>query len=347
MRTILRCGVFPLFIWMVSIIGGIHFPANPCRAQHEVFEKSVIQRWREYENFSRSIQGTVRWTSTTKDGKVRTDLFRYRQNPECALVIVPGREPGMEKCALANPLYSARIKRSTADASNAVLETFDPRSKLDTDKDVRTAIDGVFSGTSPHFMYAQTRLSHLVLSPSFQVIKVTRETYKGRELVQVDHIYTHDIPGSNKTYQERLRGSLFFDPSRCWCLRRSKNTREGVIGGEKRVDSELDVEYETIDHPSGFPIIKTATQHSIQFIYKTKKKSEHTSKAYFDLEVKEGPSNEEFTLSAFGLPEPGSEPVKKPMPMYVWILVAALGSFGLAVVFRYFAHRLARSQPSA
>lgn len=336
-------GSFWLFCLITMIEGGIFTDAR-CSAQHEIFNKSVLQKWAEYEAFSHNLQGTRRATFTTASGKARTNLYRYEQNRECALSIVPGREPGTEICWLTNPRYSAGVKRNSSDRSNVVLERFDPRLIDKTEKDIRTAIDGVFSGTSPHFYYSQSRLSQLVLSPTFKVVKVVKERDNGQELIRVDHTYSYDAPGSNKNHEERIRGSLYFDPARCWCLRRCKDLREGMIRGEHRVDFEHEVEYETIDHPSGFPIIKSETQHNVQVDVKTKKRNDHKSRFEYELEVKEGPPNEEFTLTAFGLPEPSGEPpVKKPIPMYVWFLITAGACGAIAFAFRYLARRRHRA----
>lgn len=345
MRTILQCSAFSCLIRMTLIVWGLHLPANSSRAQHEVFDKSVIQKWKDYEVFSRNLQGTQQWTGATSGGKTRTDLLRYKQNQECALVIVPGRNPGEELCGLANPSYSARIKRSTSDASNVILIKYDPRLSPGTDLDIRTPIDGAFLGTSPHFSYALTRLSQLVLRPSFKVTKVASESHNGQELIRVDHTYTYNVPGSKNDQQERISGSLYFDALRCWCLRRFKKSVEVMFRGERNSNLECEVEFETIDHPSGFPIVKSQTVHTIQFNYKSKQKSDTTSRADYDLEVKEGPPDSEFTLTAFGLPEPGSDEVKKPTPLYVWILVAAAVSVGLAVGFFFLARR-SRAKPA-
>ncbi len=56
-------------------------------------------------------------------------------------------------------------------------------------------------------------------------------------------------------------------------------------------------------------------------------------------EAADPPPVEEFTLSAFGLPEPVGVTWKKPTPTYVRILVAAGACGGLALLFRYLSRR--------
>ncbi len=102
---------------------------------------------------------------------------------------------------------------------------------------------------------------------------------------------------------------------------------------------------ETTDHPSGFPILKSRTERFKLFDYRNKRKTDVTSKTDYDLEVNDRVPNSEFTLSAFGLPEPGGEePVKKPTPLYIWILAAAGVCAALALSFRYLARRVRRKQ---
>jgi hypothetical protein len=50
------------------------------------------------------------------------------------------------------------------------------------------------------------------------------------------------------------------------------------------------------------------------------------------------PSEGEFTLTAFGLPEP-TWMVKKPMRWYLWVALAGIISLALAALFRWKARR--------
>jgi hypothetical protein len=340
MRKILQSKTASGLMWIILLVGFLHLHVNSSRAQNEVFDKNVIQKWKKYESFSQKIQGTVLWTNTTPGKNGRADLLRYKQNRECALEIVPGRSPGEELYGIHNPQYTARIKRSTSDPSNVVLVKYEPSSASESDGNARNPLDGLFIAMSPHFSYTQTRLSQLVINPSFEVTKIATVSHNGKDLVRVDHTYTYKIPGSKNNQQEQINGSLYFDPSQSWCLRRYRKSVE-VMAREQRISHfDYEAEFETIDHPFGFPIAKSQTLHTIQFNYKNKQKKETRSRADYDLEVKEGPPDSEFTLAAFGLPEPGgAEPVNKSIPMYLWILLAAGVCAGIAIGFRYLARR--------
>ena len=54
----------------------------------------------------------------------------------------------------------------------------------------------------------------------------------------------------------------------------------------------------------------------------------------------------EFRVSNYGIPEPVGVEWPKPIPNYVWFLIAA-GAFGVLMIgFRYFARRRTRNVPT-
>lgn len=113
------------------------------------------------------------------------------------------------------------------------------------------------------------------------------------------------------------------------------------------MDSENETEFETVDHPSGFPLLKSKTSRNMRHTYKDKE-NKTTSQVKIDYEwvVNDRIPDSEFTLTAFGLPEPGSDEMKKSTPLYVWILIAAAVSVGLAIGFFILARR-SRAKPTA
>lgn len=61
-------------IWMVMVIGTLHVMADCALAQHKVFDAEVIEKWKAYESFSHSLQGTMR-SQVIANGKPR-DCFK-------------------------------------------------------------------------------------------------------------------------------------------------------------------------------------------------------------------------------------------------------------------------------
>lgn len=344
MKASIRPWVFHS-VWIIMVVAGLPATADFARAQHEIFNENVIQKWKDYEAFSHGIQGTAR-VQQTRDGKTQESTFRFKQNRECALVIGPhNRDHLLLLCSLGNPRYMARLDLSKSDPGYAVLHNF---SSLPGEMGTTSPFDFVFAQTSPHFAYGIQTLRQAVSDTAFKVTKVTKETQNGQELVRVDHIYNQARHLANDDIQqERKHGSLWLDPSRCWCIRRSKVSTEVSTRGERNSDSEIELVCETIDHPSGFPILKSVTQQVKILQYKSKRTTEGSSKKNYELEVNDNVPDREFTLTAFGLPEPGGEPVKKSIPLFVWILVGAGVCAALALGFRYLARRRTRAQPAA
>jgi hypothetical protein len=325
-------------VWIIMTVAGVPATTDCARAQHEIFDESVIQKWKDYEAFSHSLQGAAR-SRETRNGKQREYDYRYKQNRDCAIFIQSiVSDPSFLNCTLANPHYSATIKLSKSDPSNAVLRKYTPHP---SDNEVISAIDGVYIQASRHFYYSGTiSLRQAVSDPSFKVTNVAKETQHNQELVRVDHIYNHVFHRPNNDLHTRTQGSLWLDPSRCWCIRRFKASDESTINGERVSELERDLVCETVDHPSGFPILKSITDTIKATNLKNHQKNDMIKKTDYELEVNDRVPDSEFTLSAFGLPEPtGMEPVKKPIPIYLWILLAAGVCGALAIAFRSLARR--------
>lgn len=109
---------------------------------------------------------------------------------------------------------------------------------------------------------------------------------------------------------------------------------------------EFETEYETVDHPARFPLIKKSTTRETFYNRRTKKKEPFRREIEYEWKVDDNVPDAEFTLTAFGLPEPGGEPpVKKPFPLYVWVLIAGGTCGALALGFWYVARRI-RAKPA-
>ena len=111
------------------------------------------------------------------------------------------------------------------------------------------------------------------------------------------------------------------------------------------MDAEHEIEFETILHPSGFPLVKTSTSHDVLYPYKTKKKLASTRKIEYEWEVNDTVPDSEFTLSAFGLPEPvGGELLHAPRA-WLWLLAATISAAALAILSAWLKRRHARTAP--
>lgn len=324
----------------------LHMAAAWALGGSKVVDEEVIDKWKAYESFARCLQGTARVSKTWDSGKTEGSRSVYKQNRECVLWFFSEEQRSTEICRLSNPLYAAILNRSKSDATQVVLEriTQDPKGYFPGYK--VSALELFRHGISPHFCSVGSMpLSQFVADPTITVLKVSKEQDNGHELIRVDYAYSRD--DSENAHQVRARGSLFLDPSRSWCVRRSQLSSTSTRKGEPLLESAYEREFETVDHPSGFPLIKTCISRDNQYPYKTKKRLVSTTRTDYEWEVNNSVPDSEFTLSAFGLPEPGgAELVKKPMPIYLWILIGAGVCAVLALGFRYLARR-PRAKPAA
>src|SRR5581483_2930740 len=69
-----------------------------------------MNKWREYESFSRSLQGTALYTGQGLiSGKTYSYPLSYRQNSHCAMICssFSSKDQSIERCLFANLHYAA------------------------------------------------------------------------------------------------------------------------------------------------------------------------------------------------------------------------------------------------
>jgi hypothetical protein len=324
--------------------------AASCSAE-QLIDESVIRKWKAYERFARSLQGTARITTIFpgSDGaKEQLLLIVVKQNQNCVSSCSrKEQENPTELINIANPQYAAVLRRKGADLGDVALERFIDISQQPQDVG-ETVFEKTLPTVSPHFYIGhRIPLSQILADPRFKILKTSKIFENGRELVRMDYEAIRDPSGIRFVYS----GWVDLDPARCWCIVRTKGSRDVTRKNGKSAGGGLtEIEYETIDHPSGFPLVKRSTARATNHSYEGKERNEKTVNSRvridFKWEVNDHVPDSEFTLSAYGLPEPGSEPVKKSPPLYVWIIPAIGICLVLAIGFRILARRRARSHPA-
>lgn len=268
-------------------------------------DEEVINNWKAYELFSRSLQGTARKTTVWDSGKTEHSTMVYKQNRECVSICISDERKSTELCRVGNPRYAASMNRSKSDPSQVALDQFteNPQGAFPGFVGDRVSVfDLTRPAISPHFALGTTTLSQWVVEPSFKILKVSKESENGHELVRFDYTYSYD--NSKKGVQVTGRGSISLDPSRSWCVRRSVISSATTIKGSPSLDQKHEYEFEVVDHSSGFPLVKTRTSQDSIYPYKTKKRLMSRVRIDYEWEVNDSVPDAEFTLSAFGLPEP-------------------------------------------
>jgi hypothetical protein len=166
---------------------------------------------------------------------------------------------------------------------------------------------------------------------SFKVLSVGR-AHGSHFLVRLQYQYPY---GSSPVPVHS--GWVLLDPEACWCVRayavESRFTESLVVKAEGKHEYEKDA--------SGFPLLKRLTEH-VTVLDGSKTTADFEDNYSFSCRAESGIPESEFTLSAFGLPEPYGVEFERPRRT-PWIFLGALACLALALVFGWVARNRRRS----
>src|SRR5579875_1686537 len=306
----------------------------------------ALQQWREYEGFVALLQGEMRFKHTI-DGKIIQDRnVEFKQNRNCKLYINQSLlKPKLEGEVLAyNTKYAFTLKRIAPDHPWALAGREDRNDTASTlyTKMTQRYFDSFFFPLLriPGF---DVSISQLVEQTSFRILGIKMVHRNGEELVQLDFDNAHQIGEGVTPIQG---GTLFLDSSRSWCLRSCTLQAQWRGKTERtKVTQTTNIENQLADVNSIRPLPKKVIEESK--VYYEQGESGPRSSSWemvYDLrEPTQPPGDEEFTLSAFGLPEPGGID-KRPMRWYLWVALSGILCLGLAALFRRLAHRAKKTK---
>lgn len=307
------------------------------------FLEEAPQKWEQYRPFGRRLQGLRTEESRIEDGTlVRRWRYEYKANRDCRLrveetILTPksGRESYTAVVYGINPAYSFVLRRKSA-GSTWVLAEVQPR-----DQGILKIVDRTFPQPWDEWgvlllSLAGHDLAKLVKEPTFLLERVERIDRQGEQLVRVVFAKT----GSGQTTKGGAfpiqTGSLVLDPQRYWCLR-----GYDVVGMHGDMRMSRKVEIDIVDSPSGFPIPRRKVQIGESILQGGIR---DYGQVLTELEERDPlplPDDREFTLTAFGLPEPPGVEWKKPTPWYLWAGLAAVVCLILGAVFAWLKRRSA------
>lgn len=333
----------------------LHISAAVSWAAEQLIDEAVIRKWEAYERFARKLQGKQRYNTVSSESgstKEQRGWAAFKQNQNCVSWSRSNEEENpTELISIANPQYAAELKRSGANLGDVVLQRFS-ETQEQPKRGEPPLFERVRTSVSPHFyLHHKIPLSRVLVDPRLKIQKMSKISENGRELVRMDYRAVDELqPSARMRHVFVTSGWADLDPSRCWCIVHTNFSEEFTTNGKQRSYNETEVELSTVAHPSGFPLVKKITHRGKQHFYKFKDSKERMINNRitmdFDWEVDESVPDSDFTLAAYGLPEPGSEPVKKNLPLYVWIILATAICIALAVGFRFLARRRTRTEPA-
>ncbi len=314
-------------IRLALIVAGL-WCAKPDPLPASAAEDTLVQRflkeapagWKEYESFAGRLQGTVHFRYTS-DGKLRSDSkFQMKQNRNCKLAIcqylMDSETSGSVN--VFNPRYAFSLERATEDrpwmVALLVEKTSAQRSKPEADASNNNAraFDLVNIPYSFH-------LSDLVAQKSFRVREATSVDRGGRQLVRVVFEFPHPLPRGDTAFCLAQAGTLLLDPANCWYL--VSGELDGLWSGD--VKGKVTVENTVSDFDGTRPMPKKSVR--TETVYRPGAQAPNVNLLTWDFDYtvpKELPPDSEFTLSAFGFPEPGF--ARPRNPWHLWIAAAGV-----------------------
>lgn len=293
--------------------------ADESESLKQRFFQEAPRAWEEYGAYAQRLQGTAKRTITI-DGKIHSIMHvEWKSNPRCKMALAQellARDP-IGEVFVFNARYGFNLKRKNSDAPWILTELQVGASHVgpkgwDEFPALRLCINA--------HLY---ELPELIRLPNFRVVGVRTVQQDGLELCQIQF-------GS-----KQADGILLLDPHRFWVLRQSSIS-------EKNSDQVITAKQEIeLRNPTAkYPIPKHWLLSKEFSNGPNGGKSDARVVEEFDVkELSAPPDDSEFTLTAFGLPEPMGIPTPAKSHAYLWIALAAVGAVTLAVLFRWMALR--------
>jgi hypothetical protein len=264
--------------------------------------------------------------------------FDYKTNGRGSLCIFENRKSNGEEqnkrqqdVYATNPKYAFHLRRAGTDSAWAILQVVD-LSKENLPERFKYFLD-TFGIEATHLIKLDAQpLSEIVQSQSFHVDSCRVVQRDGEEAVEV--VYTYERESAPGRRAGRLKGTLLLDPKRFWSLRSSeyeatfKSDERFKSGNSKWRVTEFGETSESLPVPKRI-------ESDRDFYDNANHKERLAYRSEFQVEVpRQLPKDDEFILSAFGLPEPPGLEWKRPTPWYLWLALAGIVCLALAVVFR-------------
>ena len=236
--------------------------------------------------------------------------------------------------SVSSPRYAFALKRGKSDSA-WLLDKLDTQNKegvFETGKSVRATVN---EWLLSHFDIYDRSLPSLVRQPTFKITQASQVPRGGRALVRVD--FDCPQPLSVRPFSPVQGGWIILDPERYWCLRecevrcRWASPRGGTTTGTMKVIFEFQ------DEVNPFPILKRSVR-----TLKMDAKEDRDAEETFEFELREPndlPSDEEFTLTAYGLPEPVGMPTPGRSRAYLWFALAGAAALALGILFAWAVRR--------
>jgi hypothetical protein len=318
---VMRASILPCFLWF-----WLAQPACAAEIDNELLEECQY-KWATLEQAGSRLEVAYTFTARERpghppvvlkkevlcgDGRIlfRADESAIRTKPSDLTQKVIG----------INSQYAFQMGRKRDLSAFVVTDVGPPSDTL------RTRLANELAGGAGVPWSFLKPLTKLVLDPAFQIDQIRREQRNGNPVVVLTAKYSPSTADPATPPMRRIE--LILDPkTHCSIL---------AFSGELNTGLEISGRIDHTPNEGSFPV-----PSRYLLVHHDQANGERTYEASFTKWVyRDTVPEEEFHLSALGLPEPaGVEPLPKGTPRYVWFLIAAAVMGLLALVFRSIAKR--------
>jgi hypothetical protein len=310
--------------------------------ESEELKQRILQeapsRSEEYVRLSGELQGvlSISNTGTIDDGEYHAHM-EYQTNGKGKVlkVVTKSTSKGMveqddEEVYGLNPRYAFTLKRKSSSSPWILTDLIKRSSSTDLGR-VGFCLNEYLRCVTYGVLLDHEPLAEVVHKPGFQIGQCRKVQRNGEDLVETAFTYTKV---ESKGKKSTLKGTLFFAPNRYWCMRSGEIQETGdIVSGTQKF------QLTQVDNGGVLPPLSRLYESDGDYVSSYGEKNRQRIRSDVTLrQVTPLPSDEEFTLTAFGLPEPAG--MEQPLNRwYLWAALAGIICLGLAALLGWWTRR--------
>lgn len=289
--------------------------------------------WEAYCAKAAHLQGKISTKAIGPGSKVEYEnSVQIKQAPQCGLVIVspwPDGSHGRDHVYAVNSRYRFELRRKKSTALWAISllseERITPRREGRPDVSTLAMVNSWVKApvtTNGLDSYWPT----ITADPGFVVLRAAPRAVGNRMLFEVQFEMP---PSQSPSYSLRLMsGRVVFDPDHLWVMQSADVNIESAGPRRKPNRRAIGTVYDYAYEADGFPILKkyVETENVVG-------KGKYVTEQEYSLSFGDIPESE-FTLSAFGFPEPNWT-TNTGTRWFLWAAIGGIGCIGIAFLLRH------------